>query len=462
MVDTARLSFVKWAGGKNQLLPEIDKRIPGPFEVFIEPFVGGGSVLFHVLQKYKPSKAVVADLNDELITTYRVIRDSPDILMGVLDRHLENHHKDPKEYYYEVRKHDPETLSQVDVAARFIYLNKAGFNGLYRVNSKGSFNVPFGQRKSPRLYVRENFLLASRLLKNVEFYSGDFEIVEEHVAEGSFVYMDPPYYPLIRTSFTRYAKGDFLEDEQRRLYEFYKRLSEKGALCMKSNSYTDFILELYENFRQEKVYAKRLINRNSSGRGPIPEVIIMNYDPQRKGTRMEYKVRDGPRVNALREFELADGTKVGVFPGSRGYNADLDIIIKYLDPRKSNRLRTPQHIHWVIDLIIKREHDSRLTLDFLKYLRSFYDNSNAFESIEDRQICAVPFYESGKHTDYSSLDRYGEYSVEFIALIIELMVRMEKNTPAERPAHVFVDLVDAMIREQSIFELVSRATYKGS
>jgi hypothetical protein len=173
---------------------------------------------------------------------------------------------------------------------------------------------------------------------------------------------------------------------------------------------------------------------------------------------MRFK-REGKEHTSIKEIKLADGTVIGIFEGSRGAFPDRDILIKYQENGK--RLRTPKHIHWVIDLLIKKEHNRQLTIDFMKYLRSMYEKVNAFESKEDRQNCLLKETTSEKLKHFEELNKYGEYKVEFIGHLIELMIKMEKNTPPEKPARVFKELMDAMIQEKEIFVIVSKATQIG-
>jgi len=174
---------------------------------------------------------------------------------------------------------------------------------------------------------------------------------------------------------------------------------------------------------------------------------------------MEYKPRGEPRISSIKEIELEDGTIIGVFEGTRGANPDHDILIKYKEEGK--RIRTPKHIHWVIDLLIKKEHKKDLTLSFMKYLRDLYDKVDAFTSKEDRKKCELKETSMEKLRPFKELNKYGEYKVEFIGHLIELMIKMEKNTPPEKPARVFKEMIDALLDEKEIFVIVSKATQNG-
>jgi len=235
--------FVKWAGGKGQLIEQFKSLFPKKIERYIEPFVGSGAVLFYVLENYSPKEVIIIDINDELMTTYNVIKENVEELIKKLKQHKNSHNK---EYYYKIRDLDPKQLNNVDKAARFIYLNKTCFNGLYRVNSKGKFNVPIGSYKNPDVVQEDKLKKIFGLLKNVIIKSESFENVIKYAKKGDFIYLDPPYYPLRKgKSFTSYTDGNFLEKEQEKLAEVFAKLTKTGCLCMESNSDTEFIKKLY-------------------------------------------------------------------------------------------------------------------------------------------------------------------------------------------------------------------------
>lgn len=271
---------VKWAGGKRQLLNQIIKYMPEVFSTYFEPFLGGGAVLFEL----QPGRAVVNDISSELINIYQVIKDNVEELIEDLKKHQNN-----KEYYYELRRQDRdrmkyERLSPVQRASRMIYLNKTCYNGLFRVNKAGEFNTPFGNYKKPNI-VNENVLRAVSGYFNkadITITCRDFEDALQEAKKGDFVYLDPPYDPLSDTaSFTGYDKGGFDRDEQIRLKKVCDKLNEKGVKFLLSNSATDFIKELYHdyrNYRVEVIHAKRAINSKADKRGAIDEVLVMNYD----------------------------------------------------------------------------------------------------------------------------------------------------------------------------------------
>jgi DNA adenine methylase len=279
IVNEKSKPFVKWVGGKRQLLRQFrDMGLypPDDFDpvsnTYFEPFVGGGAVFFDLL----PKKAELSDLNTELVTTYNVIKNDVDALIKSLKKH-----RYEKEYYLEVRAKDPKTLSDLDVASRFIFLNRTCFNGMYRVNSKGGFNVPFGKYTNPIICDGENLLKVSKALQKVTIKAQDYKKVLDKAKKGDFVYFDPPYYPVSKTaSFTSYTTDTFLEKEQTELRETFIELHERGCFVMLSNSDTSVINELYSNIKDvkvSKVAAGRAINSNASKRGKISEVLVTNY-----------------------------------------------------------------------------------------------------------------------------------------------------------------------------------------
>lgn len=271
--------FLKWAGGKRQLLPEIRKYIPKKINTYYEPFLGAGAVLFDI----QPKKAVINDINTELINTYIAIRDHVDELINDLKKH-----KNEKEYFYAIRdldrKEEFKKLSLVERASRIIYLNKTCFNGLFRVNSQGHFNVPFGKYKNPQI-VNEIVLRAVHNYLNsndITILNVDFEKAVENAKKGDFIYFDPPYDPVSDTSsFTGYSLYGFDKDDQIRLRDLFVELDKRGCKVLLSNSATDFIKDLYKDFHIEVISANRNINANASRRGKIDEVLVMNYEPDR-------------------------------------------------------------------------------------------------------------------------------------------------------------------------------------
>ena len=271
--------FVKWVGGKRQLLEQFRRLNLYPPELFdiktgryFEPFVGGGAVFFDLL----PERGFLSDLNKELVTTYNVIKNDVDGLITSLKKH-----KTDKEYFLKIRAQDSNKLSDLNVASRFIFLNRTCFNGMYRVNSKGRFNVPYGKYTNPLICDEENLKKVSKALQGIEIKHQDYKEVLKKAKKGDFVYFDPPYYPVSKTaSFTSYTAESFLDKEQIELRDTVLELQERGCYVMLSNSDTPFINKIYSGYkciRINKVEAGRAINSKGSGRGKITEVLITNY-----------------------------------------------------------------------------------------------------------------------------------------------------------------------------------------
>jgi len=273
--------FVKWAGGKQQLLAQYDVLFPPRPRRYYEPFVGGGAVFFHFWNSGRlPRDAFLFDNNEELVNAYLAVRDQLDELLELLAVHKGNH---CKEYYYEIRSLDRQDveLSNVERAARTIYLNKTCYNGLYRVNRKGQFNVPIGSYENPRIRDVDTLRVASIALQGVCVEVRDFRTMVDLAQAGGFFYFDPPYDPLSKTSnFTGYTAGSFRDDDQQALAYIFAQLSERGCLCMLSNSFTPFIRGLYQGFTIETVLANRAISSDPDGRGGIRELVVLNYEPQ--------------------------------------------------------------------------------------------------------------------------------------------------------------------------------------
>lgn len=265
--------FVKWVGGKRQLMPFLLRGAPPEFNDYYEPFLGGGAFFYKLSALNKIKKAHLNDCNAELITAYRIIKQQPFELIQELSS---GKYLNDEKTFYRIRAETPN--NELESAARFIYLNKTAFNGLYRVNSKGEFNVPFGKYKNPAILDRENILATNEALQKDEITCLDFEQAVERADKNDFVYFDPPYQPLSKTAnFTQYTEKDFIEKDQQRLFRCFKRLDKKNCLVMLSNSYTDFVRDLYGEFNQKIVMAPRAINCKAAGRGKIEELVITNY-----------------------------------------------------------------------------------------------------------------------------------------------------------------------------------------
>lgn len=266
---TAPRPFVKWAGGKSQILPDLLSRMASRYGRYFEPFLGGGALFF----ASAPEEAFLSDANPLLVNAYSVVRDRVEELEESLARH-----RPGKDYYYATREVDLATLSDVDRASWFIYLNKTCYNGLWRVNSRGAFNVPFGRYKNPKVLDAANLRRASQALSRATVTCADFEEAVAGAGSGDFVYFDPPYHPLSHTAgFTGYVEGGFDFEQQERLAGAFERLSNAGAMVMLSNSDTEDIRRLYSGYRLETVQAKRIINSRPDRRGAVSELIIRSY-----------------------------------------------------------------------------------------------------------------------------------------------------------------------------------------
>lgn len=275
-------TFVKWAGGKQRVVAELKKFFPSDFNRYFEPFLGSGAVFFFISKSlYMPKKCFLSDINEDLINAFSIVRDKPDKLIDLLKLHKTRHTSDPKKYYYKVRDLiDISKLSETEAAARFIYLNRTCFNGLFRVNLDGKFNVPLGKYKNPGILNEKVIREASKLLKNAILKSGSYEKLLRYVRAEDFVYLDPPYHPISKTSnFTKYSTNCFNEEDQKKLAEMFKKLDGRGAHVMLCNSSHKFIKDLYSDYSKTtfKLKSPRAICCNGDGRGKISELVILNY-----------------------------------------------------------------------------------------------------------------------------------------------------------------------------------------
>ena len=262
--------FLKWAGGKNKLIQQYIPYFPKKFKTYYEPFLGGGAIFFYL----NPQLAVLTDINAELVNTYRCVKNNVEELILLLKEHQLKH---SKEYYYGVRQGNG--ITPIEKAARLIYLNKTCFNGLYRENSKGEFNVPIGKYKNPKICNAALLRSVSAALQPTQIDVRPFEDILKYASSSDdFVYFDPPYYPLSPTSnFTAYSRYSFSEDDQIRLKEVFAELAGRDVKVMLSNSDSQFIRELYKDFNIHSISASRLINSNAMKRGKITEVLITSY-----------------------------------------------------------------------------------------------------------------------------------------------------------------------------------------
>ena len=270
--------FVKWVGGKQQLLAQFEDLFPKSFRRYFEPFVGGGAVFFHLWNAGRiPEQTFLFDNNRELVNAYLVVRDKVDELIDTLAVHKEKH---DKRYYYKIRRLDRQGLEFSDVAraARTIYLNRTCYNGLYRVNSSGQFNVPIGSYVNPQVLYEDVLRAASAALQDITIDTRDFRSMVDLAQPEDFFYFDPPYDPLSKTaSFTGYTRDSFSAEDQRELAGIFGALADRGAFVMLSNSDTPLVRDLYRDFRIETVRAKRAVNSDANGRGGITEVVVLNY-----------------------------------------------------------------------------------------------------------------------------------------------------------------------------------------
>jgi DNA adenine methylase len=270
--------FLKWAGGKGQLLPELLARVnsAGAFKRYHEPFLGGGALFFALVRENRlgRARAYLSENNPRLVDTYLGLRDHPDKVIALLQRHRE---KNCEAYYYAVRAESPAGIAEQ--AARIIYLNKTCYNGLFRENSRGGFNVPFGRYKNPAICDEANLRACAAALKKAHVEARGFETVLQYAKPGDFVYFDPPYHPVSKTaSFTSYHKGGFGEEEQRQLARVFDELTKKKVKVLLSNSDTPFVIELYRPIGAiEYVKANRAVNSRADRRGKVSEVLVSNF-----------------------------------------------------------------------------------------------------------------------------------------------------------------------------------------
>ena len=267
--------ILKWAGGKRQLLPVLIRNIPYKFNTYFEPFIGGAALLISLYSLNKIKKSVISDTNTDLYNLYKTIKENPQQLIDKLDN-LE--FKNNKDDYYKARELFNSINDSIERSAFLIYLNRHGYNGLYRVNSQNKFNVPFGKYNNPGMPSSGNIMALSELFQSCTIMNSDFEAIVSNASKGDFVYFDPPYMPLSKTSyFTGYTHSGFDEKDQERLAKSFHNLSDKGVYVMESNSSTDFIKELYRDFNLLEVDARRNINSIGTKRNSIKELIITNY-----------------------------------------------------------------------------------------------------------------------------------------------------------------------------------------
>jgi len=301
--------FIKWAGGKGQLIQQIDAVLPttlknGEIDTYIEPFVGGGALLFYILNKYQIKQAVICDINKELINSYRCIKSDLENVILELQK-IKNIYKEAKDksaFYYQIRDdyNKIKLNGHLDSikCAKFIFLNKTCFNGLYRVNSNGEFNVPYGKYTNPCILDENNLRECSKLLQKCGIVYGDYSECERYVNGKSFIYFDPPYRPLAKSGFTKYTKFDFSDDDQIKLAEFFKKLNLQNIDLLLSNSdpkntniNDNFFENLYNDFEIIRVNASRMIKCQADKRGQITEILVKNYGIKEQQKQLNFLVQ---------------------------------------------------------------------------------------------------------------------------------------------------------------------------
>ncbi|MBS4871912.1 MAG: DNA adenine methylase [Peptoniphilus sp. oral taxon 375] len=282
MEDIMLAPILKWVGGKRQLLPTITPLLPKKITTYVEPFLGGGAVLFSL----QPKKAVINDFNEDLMNVYKVVKENPEELLALLEEHDRNN---SEEYYYKIRSLDRldiyNTMSDVEKASRIIYLNKTCFNGLFRVNQAGQFNSPYGKYKNPNIINRPAILAMSKYFNsnNIKILNGDYKMALKNLRRGAFVYFDPPYVPISSSaSFTGYTENGFDEKDQRLLKKQCDKLNDRGIKFLLSNSDHPLIREIYEDYEIITVKARRSINSKGNKRGEINEVLVRNYEEDKR------------------------------------------------------------------------------------------------------------------------------------------------------------------------------------
>lgn len=267
---------VKWAGGKSKLIKQLSSYLPKYFNNYHEPFLGGAALFFYLAPEINQRKATayLSDLTEELINLYQVIQNNVEELIETAKTH-----KYEKEYYYKIRALDPSTMTNIERAARILYLNKTCFNGLYRVNKKGKFNVSFGDYTDPIIVDEATLRNAGNAFQYSEIFHADFESVLKNAQQGDFVYLDPPYVPVSATSdFTQYTPGSFNINDHKRLKDVFDTLVTRGCYVMLSNSNTEFVANLYSEYNKKTVTASRAINSNTAKRGAVKELLILSYN----------------------------------------------------------------------------------------------------------------------------------------------------------------------------------------
>lgn len=469
--------FLKWAGGKGQLLSEIQKYYPfanGQITKYAEPFVGGGAVLFDILSKYELESVYISDINAELINTYRIIRDNIDELiemLSVMQSEFSPMNTEDRNVYYLAKRERFNDLKvngneniNIEKAALMIFLNKTCFNGLFRVNKKGLFNVPMGSYKKPMICDEGNLRAVSEKLQSVTIVCGDYRESAGFIDDSTFVYFDPPYRPITDTaSFTAYTENLFNDEEQIELAKFVDNMHRKGAKIVVSNSdpknsntEDNFFDNIYSSHKIKRVEATRMINCNSEARGKIKELLISNF----KGDNME--IREGTKCiengskQAIIEFVFSDYI-IYVFQGTL---SKFDIMIKY--KKDGKRIRTPKHIHWVVDILMKMQGNETLTKQYLKTIQNCWEACVPLTNNDFKTLKAL-IEDGEKEIDieqYFNLNAFGEYDVEFLYVLMELLAVQEKTNRED--AYMFGKIIEELLdTDRDIFKIISTAGFGG-
>ena len=354
--------FVKWVGGKTQFLEIISLLLPQQYNTFIEPFVGGGAVFLFL----QPQQLVINDINSELITTYQIIKEKPHELIKLLTEYEKKH---SPEFYEQLKKQAPKNLTKQEIATRFIYLNKTGYNGLYRVNIQGIFNVPWGQREKISLFNKDNIFTVSEYLNknNCQILNQDYQALLPLIKAGDFLYVDPPYDSEKNNGFTAYTANRFTQKNQRELLTFLKKVEKQGAKWLLTNHATDFIKELYQNYWQFTQKAQRFINRQGDKRaGAAQEIFIGNYKlTEQQEKELEFfRWFDTIQTTNIALEKLVNWTKIQT--NLTAYEKDLNVLNNLICP---NREELDQRIE-------KIWQENPTSFQILPYLLAIRDNEN--------------------------------------------------------------------------------------
>jgi DNA adenine methylase len=382
-VTTAQ-PFLKWAGGKTQLLPRLVRYVPKAYGTYIEPMVGGGALFFFL----QPGKAILADLNAELVNCYEVVRDQVQDLITALQGYVNE-----EEFYYEVRAQDPEELDPVQRAGRTIYLNKTCYNGLYRVNKKGKFNVPFGRRKNPTICDEPNLWAAHRALQGVELLCGHYkDVLREHAHPGDFVFLDPPYHPAGGyADFKRFTKEFFYEEDHIELRDEFCRLAELGCLALLTNSNTEFVRKLYEGFDYEVVDARRSISSKAATRKGQDMIVIATRPAKQMPSHLTWR---GTRLLEHFPGTRYMGSKYRILPfvwrcvEDLQFQSVLDAFsgsgcVSYMFKQQGKRVISNDFMHFAYHFGKAIIENSEVSLDDDDVRMLMHSNSNAGAFIAD-------------------------------------------------------------------------------